>query len=38
LSTTFAASTSSTTWHQRLGHPGCDALMQLSRSSGLPYT
>jgi hypothetical protein len=38
LSAAFATSTSSTTWHQRLGHPGCDALMQLSRNSGLPCT
>jgi hypothetical protein len=36
LSAAFAASTSSTTWHRRLGHPGRDALIQLSRSSGLP--
>jgi hypothetical protein len=36
LSAAFATSTSSTTWHRRLGHPGRDALMQLSRSSDIP--
>ena len=34
LSAAFATATS-TKWHRRLGHPGCDALMQLSRSSDI---
>jgi hypothetical protein len=34
-SAAFAATTSSTTWHRRLGHPGRDALLQLSRSSDI---
>jgi hypothetical protein len=34
----LAATTSSTTWHRRLGHPGCDALMQLTRSATIPCT
>ena len=34
LSAAFATTTS-TTWHRRLGHPGRDALMQLSRSSDI---
>ena len=37
-SAAFAATTSSTTWHRRLGHPGRDALTQLSRSSDIPCT
>jgi len=35
LSAAFATTTSSTTWHWRLGHPKRDALMQLSRSSSI---
>jgi hypothetical protein len=38
LSAAFAATPSSTTWHRRLGHPGRDALMQLSRSSDIRCT
>jgi hypothetical protein len=38
LSAAFTATTSSTTWHRRLGNPGRDALMQLSRSSDIPCT
>jgi hypothetical protein len=38
LSAAFTASTSSTTWHRRLGHPGRDALLQLSCSSNIPCT
>jgi hypothetical protein len=38
LSAAFTATTSSTTWHQCLGHPGRDALLQLSRSSDIPCT
>ena len=38
LSAAFATITSSTTWHRRLGHPGRDALMQLSRSSDIQCT
>jgi transposase InsO family protein len=34
----FAATTSSTTWHRRLGHPERDALMQLTRSATIPCT
>jgi hypothetical protein len=34
----FAATTSSTTWHRRLGHPGRDALMQLTHSATIPCT
>jgi transposase InsO family protein/uncharacterized membrane protein YgcG len=34
----FAATMSSTTWHRRLGHPGHDALMQLTRSATIPCT
>jgi hypothetical protein len=34
----FAATTSSTTWHRRLGHPGRDALMQLARRATIPCT
>jgi transposase InsO family protein len=34
----FAATTSSTTWHCRLGHPGHDALLQLTRSATIPCT
>ena len=37
LSAAFATTTS-TTWHRRLGHPGRDALMQLSRSSDIRCT
>jgi hypothetical protein len=37
LSAAFAT-TSSTTWHRRLGHPGHDALMQLSSSSDIRCT
>ena len=37
-SAAFAATTSSTTWHRRLGHPGRNALTQLSRSSDIPCT
>ena len=37
LSAAFATTTS-TTWHQRLGHPGRDTLMQLSRSSDIRCT
>jgi uncharacterized membrane protein YgcG len=33
IAAAFAATTSSTTWHRRLGHPGRDALMQLTRSA-----
>jgi transposase InsO family protein/uncharacterized membrane protein YgcG len=35
---TFAATMSSTTWHRRLGHPGRDALMQLTRSATIQCT
>ncbi|XP_072147101.1 uncharacterized protein [Setaria viridis] len=35
-SAAFAVTTSSTTWHRRLGHPGRDVLTQLSRSSDIP--
>ena len=38
LSVAFATTTSSTTWYRRLGHPGRDALMQLSRSSDIRCT
>ena len=38
LSAAFATTTSSTTWHQRLDHPGRDALMQLSPSSDVRCT
>jgi hypothetical protein len=38
LSAAFTATTSSTTWHRRLSHPGRDALLQLSRSSNIPCT
>jgi hypothetical protein len=38
LSAAFATTTSSTTWHRRLGHPGRDALIQLSRSSDISCT
>jgi hypothetical protein len=34
----FAATTPSTTWHRRLGHPGHDALMQLTRRATIPCT
>jgi hypothetical protein len=34
----FAATMSSTTWHRRLGHPGRDALMHLTRSTTIPCT
>jgi hypothetical protein len=34
----FAATTSSTTWHRRLGHPGRDALLELTRSATIPCT
>ncbi|WVZ59388.1 hypothetical protein U9M48_009534 [Paspalum notatum var. saurae] len=37
-SAAFVATTSSTTWHRRLGHPGRDVLAQLSRSADLPCT
>jgi len=37
LSAAFATTTS-TTWHRRLGHPGRDALVQLSRSSDIRCT
>ena len=37
LSTAFAT-TPSTTWHRRLGHPGHNALAQLSRSANIPCT
>jgi hypothetical protein len=32
------ATTTSSTWHRRLGHPSRDALTQLSRSSSIPCT
>ena len=35
LSAAFATTHSSTTWHRRLGHPGHDALTQLSRRSNI---
>ena len=38
LSAAFATTTSSTTSHRRLGHPGRDTLMQLSRSSDIRCT
>jgi hypothetical protein len=38
IAAVFAAITSSTTWHRRLGHLGCDALMQLTRSATIPCT
>jgi hypothetical protein len=38
LSAVFATMPSSTTWHRRLGHPGHDALMHLSRSSDIRCT
>ena len=38
LSAAFATTTSSTTWHRRLGHPERDALMQLSHSTDIRCT
>jgi len=38
FSAALTATTSSTTWHQRLGHPRHDALMQLSHSSDIHCT
>ena len=38
LSLAFAAIPSSTIWHRRLGHPGRDTLMQLSRSFDIHCT
>ncbi|WVZ97098.1 hypothetical protein U9M48_042658 [Paspalum notatum var. saurae] len=37
-SAAFTATPSSTSWHRRLGHPGCDVLAQLSRSADVPCT
>ncbi|WVZ88685.1 hypothetical protein U9M48_035177 [Paspalum notatum var. saurae] len=34
-SAAFATTTSSTTWHRRLGHPGRDALAQLSHGAAI---
>ena len=37
-SAAFATTSSSTTWHYRLGHPGRDVMAQLSRSTDVPCT